>query len=159
MGNKIVSGLKTLFLVHFIFGLIFGLLILLIPDTFFGWFGWQVKEPDAYRLVGAAVLGFAGGSWFCYKSSTWEQVRNVVLTELIWPPLGALVNLWALVTGAFAPAAWINFVILAGFAIAFYVYYNQQEAAVTAARMPALPKAPAPKPPARKVARRRRARA
>lgn len=158
MSNKISSGLKTLFLVHFIFGLIFGLLYLLIPETFLGWLSWKVTEPAIYRLVGAAILGFTAGSWFCYKADTWGQVRNVVLMELVWPPLGALVNLWGLLSGQFPAAGWINFVILAGFAIAFYIYYNQHEAAAAPAPMPA-PKAPAPKAPARKVARRRGSRA
>lgn len=157
MSTKISSGLKTLFLVHFILGLIFGLLDLLVPETFFGLLGWPINEPAGFQLTGAAILGFAAGSWFCYRATTWDQVRNVVLTELVWPPLGALVTLWGLISGAFPTAAWINFVILAGFAIAFYIYYNQHEAAGVPAAA-AAPKSPAPKA-ARKVARRRRARA
>ncbi len=157
MNTKISSGLKTLFLVHFIFGLVFGLLDLLMPKEFFGLLNWQIKDPMPFRLVGAAVLGFAGGSWFCYKASTWEQVKNVVLMELIWPPLGALVSLWALLTNEFPPAGWLNFAILAGFAIAFYIYYNQQEAAAVV-KAPA-PKVAAPKAVAKKAARRGRARA
>ncbi len=157
MNKPISSGLKTLFLVHFILGLIFGLLDLLIPETFFGLLNWPIKEPAVYRLAGAAILGFAAGSWFGYKAVTWEQVRIVVLTELVWPVLGALVTLLGLLTGAFPYAAgWINFVILAGFAIAFWIYFNQHEAA--AVTVPA-PKEPAVKAPARKAARRKRARA
>ncbi len=157
MSTKISSGLKTLFLVHFIAGLIFGLLDLLVPETFYGMMAWPIKDPALARLTGAAILGFAAGSWFCYKATNWDQVRIVVLTELVWPPLGALVTLWGLISGEFPVAAWINFVILAGFAIAFYVYYNQHEAASVPAAAAAA-KSPAPKA-ARKVARRRRARA
>ncbi len=160
MDNKISSGLRTLFLVHFILGLIVGLCNLFIPELFYRISGMEISDAAPYRLLGAAVLGFAAGSWFGFKAVNLEQVRIVVLTELVWPPLGALVSLvLALSSQTFAAAYWINFVVLAGFAIAFYVYFNQQEAAVTAAKVPSLPKAPAPKTPTRKVARRRRARA
>ncbi len=158
MNKPISSGLKTLFLVHFILGVIFGLINLLIPEIFLGLVNWPVKDPAVYaflRVSGAAVLGFSIGSWFGYNAVTWEQVRIVVITELVWPVLGALVTLLALVTGAFPASAWIQFVILAGFAVAFWIYYFQHEAASAVAA----PKAPAVKAPARKVARRKRARA
>ncbi len=157
MNKPISSGLRTTFLVHFILGLIFGLLLLLIPETFLGMFSWKVTQPAVYRLVGAAILGFAASSWFGYKAYTWDQVRIVVLAELVWAPVATLVNLWGLIAGDFPPAAWINIVIFGGFAIAFWIFYNQQEAAA-AVKAPA-PQAPAPKKAsARKVARRKRAR-
>ncbi len=155
MNPPISSGLKTLFLVHFILALIFGLGYLFIPEEFLGLLAWKVQEPAVYRLLGAALLGFATTDWFCYKAVSWEQVKIVVLMELVWPTLGALVSLFGLLTNAFPPAGWINFVILAGFAIAFYVYYMQHE---SAAMLPAV-KTPAPRAAARKAGRRKRARA
>ncbi len=152
--KPISSGLKTTFLVHFILGLVFGLIYLLIPGTFFKIFNWPVPDHTAYRLLGAATLGFAAGSWFGYKAVTWDQVRIVVLTELVWPPLGALVNLWGLLSGALPAWGWINFVILAGFAVAFWIFYNQHEGATAPAPQAVATKRPARKAPARKRARR-----
>jgi len=161
MNKPISSGLRTTFLVHFILGLIFGLLLLLIPETFLGMFSWKVTQPATYRLVGAAILGFTMSSWFGYKAATWDQVRIVVLAELVWAPLATLVMLWGMISGDFPPTAWINVVIFGGFSIAFWISYNQQEAAA-AIKAPAFnapaPKAPAPKAPARKAARRKRGR-
>ncbi len=159
MNKPISSGLKILFLVHFIIGVISGLINLLIPEVFLGLMNWPVNDPAVYaflRVAGAAVLGFSIGSWFGYKATTWEQVRIVVITELVWPLLGALVTLLALVTGAFPSSAWIQFVILGGFAVAFWIYFLEHEAAATA--VPAAKAAPV-RAPARKVARRKRARA
>ena len=59
MNKPISTGLRTTFLVHFIVGLIFGLLLLLIPGTFLGMFGWNVAQPATYRLVGAAILALS----------------------------------------------------------------------------------------------------
>ncbi len=157
MNTKISSGLKTLFLVHFIAGLIFGLINLLIPIEWYGLTGLKISDPAPYCLVGAAILGFSAGSWFAFKAVNWEQVRIIVLTELVWPPLGALASLYFALRPNAAPVWWLNFVVLAGFAVAFYLYYNRQEAAA-GVKVPA-PKAAAPKPAARKVARRRGARA
>ena len=157
MNKPISSGLRTLFLVHFILGLIFGLITLIIPETFLGLFGWQVQTPAVYRWIGAAVLAFTASSWFGYKATTWEQVRIVVLAELVWAPLATVVNLWGMIRQEFPPTAWLNVVIFGGFTIAFWIFYNQQEAGA-AVKTPA-PKAPAPKAPARKAARRKRARA
>lgn len=158
MNTKISSGLKTLFLVHFILGLIVGLCNLVIPTQFYRLVGLEISDAAPYRLMGAAVLGFAAGSWFGFRAINWEQVRIIVLTELVWPPLGALISLvLALSPGQAALAWWINFVVLAGFAIAFYIYYNQH-AGASAIKAPA-PKAAAPKAVAKKAARRGRARA
>ncbi len=163
MNTKISSGLKTLFLIHFIMGLIFGLVNLLDPAGFYKLLGVPVTDPAPYRLLGGALLGFAAGSWFGYRATNWEQVRIIVLTELVWPPVGALVSLLlALGSTPGASAWWLNVVILAGFAIAFYIYYSRQEAApAVAAPAPraAAPKAHAVKAAPKKAARRRRARA
>lgn len=157
MNTKIPPGLKTLFLVHFILGLALGLVYVLIPEPYFKLFNWQIDQPIIYRLLGSAILGFAAGSWFGFKAVDWEQVRIVVLTELVWPPLGAIINLLGILRNEIPPLiGWINFVVLGGFAVAFYLYYNQQEGAA-AVKAPA-PKVSAPRPAAKKAARRGRGR-
>lgn len=67
--TKISSGLRTLFLVHFVVGLVVGLLYLLVPGMFMGWFGMPVPDELPYRIVGAAVLAFTASSWYCYHLS------------------------------------------------------------------------------------------
>jgi hypothetical protein len=121
--TKISSGLRTLFLVHFVLGLIFGLLYLFIPGMFMGWLGVSLQDEYAYRIVGAAVLAFTVSSWFCYQAAEWERVKIVVLAEIVWAGLVALLGLYALIfTGA--PAAFlINVIIMAGFAAAFAYFY------------------------------------
>src|SRR5512136_2623870 len=124
--TKISSGLRLLFLVHFVAGLIFGLLYLFIPGTFLGWLGVTVPEDLPYRVIGAAVLAFTASSWYCYKNPEWERVKIVVLAEIVWTVLNALLTLYGLVFAGAPAANWINFVIMAGFAAAFiYFYYKK----------------------------------
>ncbi len=124
--NKISSGLKTLFLVHFVFGLVFGLIYLLIPGIFMGWFGVPVTDDLAYRTVGAAVLAFTASSWYCYKAAEWDKVKIVVQAEIVWTVLAALVNLYGILFEGAPAALWINVIIMAGFAAAFIYYYSKK---------------------------------
>ena len=124
--TKISSGLRTLFLVHFIFGLIFGLLYLFIPGMFMGWLGVSLKDEFAYRIAGAAVLAFSASSWFCYKAAEWERVKIVVLAEIVWTVLVALVCLYGLIFAGAPAAFWINVIIMVGFAAAFAYFYSKK---------------------------------
>ena len=124
--NKISSGLKTLFLVHFVLGLVFGLLYLLIPGVFMGWFGVPVTDDVVYRTAGAAVLAFTASSWYCYKAAEWDKVKIVVQAEIVWTVLATLVLLYGLLFAGQPAAEWINTIIMAGFAVAFIYYYSKK---------------------------------
>jgi hypothetical protein len=126
MNQKISSGLKTLFLVHFILALLFGLLYLFIPDFFFGMFGVTIPDLNPYRLIGAAVFSLGISSWLCYQAGEWEQVKILVQLEMLWPILGALVIIYGILFAGLPAVFWINAIILAGFGLAFIYYYNKR---------------------------------
>ena len=124
--NKISSGLRTLFLVHFVFGLVFGLAFLLIPGIFMGWLGVSVPDIEPYRMIGAAVLAFTASSWYCYKAAEWDKVKIVVQAEIVWTVLATLVNLYGVLFAGAPAALWINVIIMAGFAAAFIYFYSKK---------------------------------
>jgi len=124
--TKISSGLRTLFLVHFVCGLIFGLLYLFIPGMFMSWLGVTLKDEFAYRTVGAAVLAFTASSWFCYKAAEWERVKIVVQAEIVWAGLVALIGLYGIIFAGVPAVYWINVIIMAGFAAAFAYFYSKK---------------------------------
>jgi hypothetical protein len=126
MNAQLSQGLKTTFLVHFIVALLFGLGFLLIPGAVGSFYGLNVQEPEIYRLLGGAMLGFAISSWLSYKASGWESVRIVVVMEIVWATLGTLVMLYALLLAGFPALGWLNAIILAAFAIAFGRFYFQK---------------------------------
>ena len=103
--------------------LVFGLGYLLVPQTTLGFVGIQTHELEVYRLLGAAMLGLAYGSWLAYRETAFERVRIVLGIEVVWPALGTLVMLYALLITGFPAGAWLNAIILAAFAVAFGLYY------------------------------------
>ncbi len=123
---KISAGFKTLFLVHFIAALIFGLPLLLVPAAFMGILGVSLTEPETFRLVGAAVLSFGASSWYTYKAAEWEKVKIVVQTEIVWTVLAVLTILYGLLFAGIPSAYWLNAAIMAGFAAAFIYFYGKK---------------------------------
>lgn len=124
--TKISSGLRTLFLVHFVFGLVFGLAYLFIPGMLMGGLGAPVPDELPYRVIGAAVLAFTASSWYCYQAAEWERVKIVVLAEIVWTVLNTLVGLYGLLFAGAPAAEWINVIIMAGFAAAFIYFYRRK---------------------------------
>lgn len=118
MNKQISRGLKITFLIHAIVGAVMGLAYLMIPTIMGDWVGWNMSD-FAYRVVGAAILGFAASSWLAYMAEQWSEVRIVVEAELIWVVLAAVVQLWALLVNAVPIFGWFNFAMLALFGIAF----------------------------------------
>jgi hypothetical protein len=126
MNQKISSGLKTLFLVHFVLGVLFGLVYIFIPGVFFSFLGVTAPDLNPYRLIGAAVFSFGIASWLAYQAGEWDKVKILVQLEIVWPLLGALVILYGLLFAGAPAAFWINTIILAGFGLAFLYFYSKK---------------------------------
>jgi len=125
VASNISSGLKTTFLVHIIVGLIFGLGMLLFPQAWTA-LGVPVQEPEMYRLVGAAILGYTASSWWGYRETSWERVKIVVQMEIVWTVLATLVILWGLLFAGLPSIEWLNAIIMAAFAAAFSYFYSRR---------------------------------
>jgi hypothetical protein len=116
-----------------VIGLLFGVLQLLAPVWFANLFGLPA-DPALFRLVGAAILGFTATSFLATRATAWSEVRLVVLGEIVWTWLATICLLGAVLSGTWPAIAWLNIIIMLGFALAFsYFYYA--EARAPAARL------------------------
>ena len=126
MEVRMSLGLKYTFLGHAIIATFFGLVYLFIPETWNELIKWPMEEIDAYRLLGAAILGYGTSSWLAYRATTKEAVLIIVRMELVWTALGAIVLLFGVLSDRLPNFAWVNIIIFAAFAVLFSVFYPRR---------------------------------
>jgi hypothetical protein len=122
-----LKGIKVTFLIHFIVGLIMGIVFLLFPIEFGTLMGLSIGEPEMWRLLGAAVTGFAISSIFAAREKEWVKVKILVEAEIIWTILGTIVLGYWLLFASGPVLGWLFFVLFTAFAVAFIFFYYQQE--------------------------------
>lgn len=127
MGKPITSGLKVLFLIHALVGLLFGLGFLVIPATLVGWFNMPLTEEPYLRLIGAAILGYSATSLVAYQAHYWSEVKIAVQGEFVWTGLAATLSLWFVLDSIWPAAGWLIFSLMALFFIAFGYFYWREE--------------------------------
>ncbi len=127
MEEEISKGLKILFLVHFVVGVSFGLVYMIIPETYAGMINWPLKETPPYRLIGAALFSFGFSSLMAYKSGIWEEVRILVSAEILWCGLGGILMIWNMFTEGLPAIGWLNTGLLVFFAAAFAYFYMREK--------------------------------
>jgi hypothetical protein len=121
--KKIFGRLRTAFVLHFIISGAVGLQHLLFPRMWTNLAGMVIIETVTWRLIGAALIAFAISSLLASRHTSWEGVRILVIMEIVWSVLAALVIIWGIVVEGLAPLEWINVVILAVFALVFIFFY------------------------------------
>jgi len=129
--KKMPHGLRVTFLVNVFVAGIFGVVFLLIPETYGSMTAFPVSlgmvDPTdgLTRVIGANQVAFATGSWFAYKETIWDRVKIVVQMDIVFTILGTLALVWALLFGGFPGVDWMNVAILVAFAIAFITFYSR----------------------------------
>ena len=131
MDKPITSGLKVVFLVHSLVGLISGLGFLVMPATLVGWFNMPLTDEPYLRLIGAAILGYSATSLVGYQAHNWDEVKIVVQGEFVWTGLAATLSLWFVLDGTWPAAGWLIFGLMALFFLAFGYFYWREERTLT----------------------------
>lgn len=126
--QRIPPGLKTTFLIHFIITGIVGVQHVVAPRWWTDLAGMEIAITVTWRVIGAAVIGFAVSSWFAYKAELWEQVRIVVIMEIVWSVIAAVVITWGIVVEGAPPLEWLNVALLTGFTFLFTFYFLKMKA-------------------------------
>jgi len=127
MGKEISGGLKNLFLLHFVTGVVFGVIYMFAPETYAQLVDWPLREVPPYRLIGAALCGFGISSWLAYKSGIWEEVKIVVFAEIVWCGLAGILMVWSMFAEGLPAIGWLNTGLLLFFAAAFTYFYQKEK--------------------------------
>ncbi|MFW9886522.1 MAG: hypothetical protein ACFFEX_19210 [Candidatus Thorarchaeota archaeon] len=120
------SILKYIFLIHFIVSIIFGVLFFLSPEFYRDLTAWPFFDPTTGRVMGSGFLAFAITSLFGYMATSWEEVRIIVLGEIVFTLFSLVAMVWMMAVYATIPllAGVFNTSLFAIFFILFlYSYY------------------------------------
>jgi hypothetical protein len=107
MDKPVSNGLRTLFLIHAIVGLILGVPLWFVPGRFLTLVGWvpaMVQLPEStlsipgqtfvdaavVRLLGVALIALALSSIQGYRAKHWDQVELLVQLEAVFCVLGTV---------------------------------------------------------------------
>lgn len=123
MEKHISSGLRNLLRLHFITGILFGLVYLFAADIYGELVNWPVLDPVAFKLIGAALVAFGCSSGFVLKNPVWERAEVIVMSEIIWTGLAGLVMLWGMLFAGLPFIGWMNTILMFFFAAGFTYFY------------------------------------
>ncbi len=113
------ADLRLAFQVHALVAGLVGAQHLVLPRLWTDLAGMAIQETVTWRLIGAALLAMAVSSVLAAGERTWERVRILVILEVIWSALAAVVITWGILAEGLPPLEWVNAVTVAGFAVAF----------------------------------------
>ena len=103
---------------------IFALIYLFIPVLWGDLTGCLSNQvPQVFRLLGTAILGYAISSFLAFRETSWDNVKIMAQMECITNVLWVIVILLGLFFWDLPGIAWMYFVVMSGFAIAFNFFY------------------------------------
>jgi len=122
--GDISKSSKFVLLLYFIVALIFGAWFFFAPELWNAITGWPTEIASG-RMVGAACIALAIGSFLAYRAKSWEQIQIFVLLIIVWAITSVVGMLWNIMTKTLPIAAWFMAGLAGLFLLLFcYVYYS-----------------------------------
>ncbi|MHA2008372.1 MAG: hypothetical protein ACXABO_03985 [Promethearchaeota archaeon] len=122
-----MKGLKVVLLIHFVLGIILGIIFLFFPEAYCDLLGVAMTDHGALRLIGAASLALGGGSFLAFRSKDWEKTKLLVQLDLIWLISASVGIMWWLLEGGPVAAWWVFGMFIVFLAALAYFYYLQEK--------------------------------
>lgn len=121
MKREVSKSLRIWFFIHFLVDYIFGLPLIIAPVWFLNLLGWQVIDPFASRLAGAALLGIGGVS-LLERNNNLEVYKSLLNLKIIWSS-AALIGIFISMIQEGIIFGWVVFVMFFVFWL-IWVYYK-----------------------------------
>lgn len=123
---EIPTILKYTFLIHFIVCMFFGFLFFLSPEFYHDVTAWPFFDPTTARVMGSGFIAIGIASLFGYRAASWEEVKIVVICDIVFTLFGLLSMVWMMIVHTTIPAlaGWFNAALFGLFFVLFlYSYY------------------------------------
>ena len=115
---------RVTFIVHLVVAVVIGLLLLFIPATFGGWFGYPScpgVEPQL-RGFGAMMIGFGGlTSLYGFLAKSWERVDYIVRGEITYLALQTIVLIVSAIIASGPVVGNVIFAVVSAVLLALFV--------------------------------------
>ena len=119
--------LKTMFPVHTVVSAASGLLLLVMPGRILQSLGWAPIDPIISRLLGAALLALAWGSFRGWQATERAQVQALLEVEAAFAALACAGLLRHLLFARWPLMVWLLFGVLLVFAVSWAVLLVRKE--------------------------------
>jgi hypothetical protein len=117
---EISKFLKMSFMIDGLVAIVYGLVMLLIPDIHAAAFAFPYEE-FADRYIGSLFLAFGVGNLLAYRASSWENVEFVVIMNIAFLLIGTIVILYSIAVAVLPVLAFMQ-VGLSLFLLILFLY-------------------------------------
>lgn len=118
--KKVLTALRTWFVIHFIVDMIFGIPLLFAPEWVLGLFGISIISTLTARLVGASLIAIGGMSFVARDES--EDVYRTLLNFKVFWSVGAMVAILLYIFEGGNPSTWVIFAVFLIFNVVWTCY-------------------------------------
>ena len=121
------KGLRTTFLIHVFVALAFGVVMYLVPATWADMTKWTPLDENITRIFGAALTAIGVSSWLEYRATKWDEVRIILVLEIVFTVLGGLGSLYGALALSAPVFIWVPFSVFLVFGFLFAYFYARGE--------------------------------
>jgi hypothetical protein len=119
--SKIPNSVRVWFLIHFLVDIFFAVPLIFAPIWFMSVFGLEVTETLSIRLVGAALAGIGGVSFWSHGAD-FSAFQSLLRLKILWS-LSALLAIGLYIFNGGHGVAWLFFTIFLLFSVIWNYYY------------------------------------
>lgn len=112
---------KTIFMVAAVINFIFGIFVLLIPETFTSYYGNTLSVGGVYfaRLWAASVIGLAVMLWLARDAGASQALRAIIVASFVYVLIGLIVAILSQINGMANALGWTTVLLYLIFTLAF----------------------------------------
>ena len=112
---------KNLMVIKAIVCLVFGILLLIIPDRLLSLFGATLSDGGIFitREYGAALFGNLFLCWFAKNAAESDARRAIILALFVYDLIGFVVTVITIVSGVLNPLGWLIVFVYLFFTVGF----------------------------------------
>jgi len=116
---------RTVFIFKAIVSLLFGALLLALPEATTAMFGVTLTAGGvlAARLYGASALGHACVTWYARNAGPSDARRAIILGGFVYDAIGFLLGLAAVLAGLTNPLGWLAVLLYLLLAVGFGYFF------------------------------------